>query len=240
MHVVPNVDDGAADMAMALDMLQMAYEQGVRDIFCTSHNAYDSNEIKRYYSQLTMLRMIAKSKFPDLELHAGCELLCSANYIDDILHGLEGGIYLPLGNSKYVLTELHTDTTSAEAKQIARALIESGWKPILAHVERYPNLFNEQTIQNLLYLGTKIQVNLYSLSEERNTGVKERARYLVLNQYAHFVGSDAHRSNHRPPSIKSGVNYIYENCDKYIADAICCNNAEHLLLGADQYNATLK
>ena len=230
MHVVPKVDDGAANMSMAHDMLQMAYKQGVRDIFCTSHNAYDSDEIKYYHKQLTILRRTAKSKFPDLELHAGCELLCSSNYIDDILHGLESGIYLPLGNSKYVLTELYTDTTPTEAKQIVWALIDSGWKPILAHAERYSNLFDGITIHELINIGAKIQINLYSLDEERKTDIKERARYLVLNQHAHFVGSDAHRFNHRPPNIHSGIDFLYENCDKIFAEQICYKNAEHFLI----------
>ncbi len=230
MHVVPKVDDGAADMAMALDMLRMAYEQGARDIFCTSHNAYDKDEIERYHSQLTMLRVMAKSNFPDLELHAGCELLCSGNYIDDILQGLESGIYLPLGNSKYVLTELYTDTTPMEAKQIVCTLIEAGWNPILAHVERYPNLFDGKTIQELIALGAKIQINLYSLEEERKAETKERARCLVRNQFVHFVGSDAHRSTHRPPKYDKGMQFIYKNCDVDYADCISYNNARRLLL----------
>lgn len=235
MHVVPKVDDGAVDMTMALDMLQMAYDQGARDIFCTSHNAYDSNEINRYRSQLTMLRVMAKSKFPDLVLHAGCELLCSGNYVDDILHGLESGIYLPLGNSKYVLTEFYTDTTPTEAKKIVSKMIEAGWNPILAHAERYPNLFDGRTIQDLVAFGAKIQINLYSLKEERRADTKERARYLVTNQLAHFVGSDAHRSTHRPPKYDGGVRFLYDNCDQDYADAICYKNASDLLTGMVEY-----
>lgn len=105
MHVVPKVDDGAADMSMALDMLKLAYEQGARDIFCTSHNAYDRDETERYHSQLTMLQVMAKSKFSDLELHAGCELLCSDKYIDDVLYGLESGINLPLVRKQQVCAD---------------------------------------------------------------------------------------------------------------------------------------
>ena len=228
MHVVPKVDDGAADMAMALNMLQMAYEQGARDIFCTSHSDYVADDINRYQSQLTTLRMCAVTKYPDLTLHAGCELLSAKEYVDDILLGVKNGIYLPLGNSKYVLTELYTDATPDEAKVIVSSLVSAGWIPILAHVERYPNLFDEQTIPDLIGMGAKIQINLYSLEEERKNEVKERARYLVLNRYAHFVGSDAHQSNHRPPKYNSGCQYIYANCDTDYAEAICYKNAQAL------------
>ena len=55
--------------------------------------------------------MCAKMRFPDLKLHTGCELLCAGDYIDDILYGLEIGVFLPLGDSKCILTELYPDVT---------------------------------------------------------------------------------------------------------------------------------
>ena len=137
MHIVPGVDDGSLNMSMSLDMLEIAYEQGVRDVFCTSHNVYSEEEITRYKSQFMMLQMMAKSRFTDLKLYMGCELLCAGEYIEDILYGLEIGVFLPLGNSKYVLTELYQDATPEEATKIVRALLAAGWKPILAHTERY-------------------------------------------------------------------------------------------------------
>lgn len=228
MHIVPKVDDGSVDLSMSMEMLQMAYEQGVRNIFCTSHNVYEEEEIKRYQSQLVMLQVCARTRFPELTLHQGCELLCAGEYIDDILYGLEIGVFLPLGNTKYVLTELYPDATPAEAKKIVSSLVSGGWHPILAHTERYPELFDGTTIGELISLGAKIQVNVYSLEEESKAEVKERARYLVLNQYAHFLGSDAHRSNHRPPRYDSGVRYLYDNCGEDYADALCYENAREL------------
>ena len=231
MHVVPKIDDGATDLSMAMEILQMAYEQGVRHIFCTSHNVYEEEEIKRYQSQLVMLQMCARTRFPELTLHQGCELLCAGEYIDDILYGLEIGVFLPLGNTKYVLTELYPDVTPAEAKKIVSAMVSGGWHPILAHTERYPELFDGTTIEELISLGAKIQVNVYSLEEESKDEVKERARYLVLNQYAHFLGSDAHRSNHRPPRYDQGVKYLEENCTETYKNELCFENSNHLLLG---------
>ena len=90
-----------------------------------------------------MLQMMAKSRFTDLKLHMGCELLCAGEYIEDILYGLEIGVFLPLGDSKYVLTELYQDATPEEATKIVWALLSAGWKPILAHTERYPALFEK-------------------------------------------------------------------------------------------------
>ena len=229
IHIVPNVDDGAANLAMSLEMLKMAYNQGVRNIFCTSHNVYDEEEIKRYKSQFLTLQMCAKSKYSDLKLFMGCELLCAGEYISDIIYGLDIGVFLPLGNTKYVLTELYPDVTPQEAERIVLDLTKAGWIPIIAHVERYPSLFKDNTIQCLKFYGAFIQVNLYSLSEESNTELKQRARYLLNNKLVDFIGSDAHRSNHRPPNYKSGIDYIYLNCEKDYADNISYKNAKKML-----------
>lgn len=229
MHIVPGVDDGSLNMSMLLDMLELAYEQGVRDVFCTSNNVYSEEEITRYKSQFMMLQMMAKSHFPELKLHMGCELLCAGEYIDDILYGLEIGVFLPLGNSKCVLTELYPDVTPEEATAVVEALVAAGWKPILAHTERYPALFEGGTLQELIDLGAKIQVNLYSLVEENKDDAKERARHLVDNRMVNFVGSDAHRINYRSPKYESGVRYIEEHCGKEYLEAVCYKNAESLI-----------
>ena len=230
MHIVPKVDDGAIDLSMALDMLKMAYEQGVRNIFCTSHNVYDEEEMKRYKANFMTLQMVAKQKYNDLKLHTGCELLCAGEYIEDILYGLEIGVFLPLGDSKCVLTELYPDATPNEAEHIVRSMIDAGWKPILAHTERYPNLFDNKTIPLLISLGAMIQVNLYSLDEDHDDELKERARWLIQNHYVYFLGSDAHRSNHRPPKYDKGMEYLQQSCSKEYLEELCFGNSFSYLL----------
>ena len=230
MHVVPNVDDGSFNLTMSLDMLAMAYEQGVREVYCTSHNVYDKEELDRYKSQFMMLQLMAKSRFPDLELYTGCELLCAGEYIEDILYGLEIGIFLPLGNTKCVLTELYSDVTPDEAKTVVSSMVGAVWKPILAHTERYPALFDGDTIAELIELGAKIQFNIYSLDEENDENLKQRARYLVENRLAHFIGSDAHRINYRAPRYEAGVQYLIEHCDKKYVEELCHKNAEEYIV----------
>ena len=229
MHVVPNVDDGATDLTMSLDMLSMAYKQGVKKVYCTSHNVYDKEKIQRYKSQFMMLQLMAKSKFPDLELCTGCELLCAGEYIDDILYDLEIGVFLPLGNSKCVLTELYPDVTPDEAKLVVSSMANAGWKPILAHVERYSALFYGDTIAELIELGAKIQFNLCSLDEDSDEDLRQRARYLVESQLAHFVGSDAHNSKYRVPKYDYGVQYLTQHCNEEYMKKLCYKNAEEYI-----------
>lgn len=223
MHVVPGVDDGAVDLNMSLDMLKSAYNQGVRTIYCTSHNGYEKDDTNKYKSQFLLLKTMAKARFPDLKLYMGCEILCAGEYIDEIIYGLETGVFLPLGNSKYVLIELYPDVTALEVKLIVQRVIEVGWKPILAHAERYPKLYKHDTIRELIELGAKIQINLFSLVEEQDEETRRLARFLVEHKYAHFFGSDAHRMGHRPPKYENGMEYLKNNCDVDYFKKLCYN-----------------
>lgn len=153
MHIIPGVDDGAIDFKMSLEMIEEAYKQGVRNIFCTSHNVYEKEDIERYKSKFFMLKKMSESLYHDLNLFMGCELLCAGEYMEDILYGLEVGVFLPLGDSKFVLIELYPDATPQEAELIVESMIGAGWKPILAHAERYPALFEGQILQELINLG---------------------------------------------------------------------------------------
>lgn len=228
MHIIPGVDDGAIDFKMSLEMIEEAYKQGVRNIFCTSHNVYEKEDIERYKSKFFMLKKMSESLYHDLNLFMGCELLCAGEYMEDILYGLEVGVFLPLGDSKFVLIELYPDATPQEAELIVESMIGAGWKPILAHAERYPALFEGQILQELINLGAMIQVNLYSLEEEINESVKERARHLVNNRLAHFVGSDSHRTNYRPPEYETGIRYLEEHCEKEYLENVCYKNADDI------------
>ena len=74
-----------------------------------------------------------------------------------------------------------------------------------------------------------IQLNAYSLFDEMDDSIKNWARRLVLEQKADFLGTDAHRTYHRPPSAEMGLNWLYENVERDYADAIAWKNAEQIL-----------
>lgn len=229
MHVVPGVDDGAADINMSLEMLRMAYDQGIRCIFCTSHNGYSMNDQLNYLKSFELLKARAQTFFPDMKLLPGCELLCEMDNIEDILNGLSHGIYLSLNNTQYVLTEFYTDTDRDEVTFVTKALLSAGWIPIIAHAERYPNLSHDNTIEELIKVGCKIQINLFSLQNERNPLIQTQARYLLKKQLVHFVGSDAHRITHRPPIIHDGIEYILTHSSTEYAAQILKKNARKIM-----------
>ena len=230
MHVVPGYDDGAETIEESLEMLRLAELQGVTDVFCTSHNGYNKEDGEQYRASFDLLEKAAKDANINIRLQKGCEIRCADEYMDDIIYGLDNGIFATLGNSKYVLAELYPDAKPSEALNIIKTLTKHGYKPIIAHMERNYNITGVM-VNLLIQSGALIQVNAHSFVEETDTDIRDRARELLCNQYIHFIGSDAHRMDYRPPRIVVGVQYILENSNAEYAAQIINGNLSVLLEG---------
>ncbi len=227
MHIVPGVDDGSRGISESLEMLKLSKAQGVTDVFCTSHNGYCKEDGVNYMNAFEELKREVESENLGIRLHKGCEVLCAGEYIDDIVYGLNVGAFSTLGDTKYVLTELYPNTKTSEALLVIEKLKKSGYKPIIAHMERNYNITGIMA-SIIVQSGALIQINLNSLVET-DTETRERARQLLARQYVHFVGTDAHRIDHRPPELASGTDYIFANTDADYAAKILSENAKMLL-----------
>ena len=224
MHVVPSIDDGSRNIDESLQMLKLASEQGVTAVFCTSHNGYSKTDGERYMTSFFELQKAIEKAKINIKLFKGCEILCSVDYINEIIYNLNNKSFASLGNSKYVLAELYYDVEVSEALSIIKTFIKNGYKPIIAQVERYFNISAEM-VKELIETGALIQVNAFSFVDESDDEIRNKARKLLRNKTIHFIGSDAHRIDHRPPSLKSGVQYIIENTDKEYAHSVLSGNS---------------
>ena len=123
-------------------------------------------------------------------------------------------------------------------KELQKARIKASGNPakiIIAHVERYFEFHDDENIINQLKdLGCLLQINVYSLVKETDEGVKAYARKMLKEEKVSFIGSDSHRSNHRPPDVADGLKYIYDNCSKEYAYKVCLGNAERYFVKGEQ------
>lgn len=240
MHLLPGVDDGAEDLNGALLMLKGAGEEGIRGIFATPHSeAFDRwpKETEKAYRQLCA----QASRFDELAaipIYRGCEILCEPFQIQEIIQALKSGRYPTMNGTEYVLIEFSRWTLPDMADICAQAverLVEAGYKPIIAHMERYEAFQNNMDLVNRFRtLGARIQVNVCDLFEQTDSAVKEWARALVLQKKTDFLGSDAHNPGNRPPSAARGLEWLYGNVDGAYADTIAWGNAQNLLLEREE------
>lgn len=231
MHLIPGVDDGAMDMEMALVMIIRAKEQGISRIIATPHS-----EAFRYSKEggkiiFKRLADAAAKVCPDMKLYLGCEVYCEAGIMDQVLEALDSGKYPTMNGTKYVLMEFSQWVYPENTVSCVEAMVKAGYKPIIAHMERYKYLRdNMDLVDRFRELGALIQLNAYSLFDEMDGAIKNWARRLVRERKADFLGTDAHRTYHRPPSAEMGINWLYENAERAYADAVCRGNAMRLLM----------
>lgn len=231
MHIVPGVDDGSWNLDMSSSMLYMAYQQGIQKIIATPHSsAYDQN-YESTIAAFQELKEQSKWKWLGVELYLGCEVNCNSRNIENVLEKLQAGIYPSLNQTAYVLTEFSTRISPNEAIVCIEKLLNAGWIPIIAHVERYKQLCaDEVCLQQLKKSGCLFQVNIYSMFDEGNEVVKQNALKLIEQKLVDFLGTDAHRMNYRPPSAEDGLKFLYSYFDKDYVDKIAFGNAEEMLL----------
>lgn len=231
MHLIPGVDDGAMDMEMALVMMFRAKAQGISRIIATPHSEafhFSKEDIKVIFQRLAAT---AAKVCPEVKLCLGCEVYCEADIMEQVLELLDLGVYPTMNGTKYVLMEFSQWVYPENTVPCVEALVKAGYKPIIAHMERYKHLRGDmELVDRFRDLGALIQVNAYSLFDEMDNSIKNWARRLVQERKVDFLGTDAHRTYHRPPSAEMGLNWLYENVERDYADAISWKNAQTFLL----------
>lgn len=231
MHLIPGVDDGAESMEMALLMLLKAGDQGIHSVFCTPHS--EAFRYSREGARIIFRRLqdAAAKTFPDSKLSLGCEVFCEPDRMAEIIENLNTGRYPTMNGTRYVLMEFSQWIMPENTAPCVQALTEAGYIPIIAHLERYQYLRGDMALVDLFReLGALVQINAYSLYEEMDEGIKSWARRLVWERKVDFLGTDAHRTYHRSPKAREGLNWLYENTDRDYADAIAWQNARTRLL----------
>lgn len=231
IHIVPGVDDGSWNLDMSKTMADMIYLQGIQKMIATPHSSAFDEDSAFAKAAFEELKEEIGKRNPDMELYLGSEIHCTRREMKNVLHNLHYRIYPAMNGTQYVLTEFDTGVDQDEASLCTEALIADGWIPILAHVERYKRLFDDEAcVMRLKEKGILLQINAFSLCEEHKEEIRRNAQYLVEHGLADFLGSDGHRMNHRPPSVEYGLNYLYHNFALDDVEALAFRNAERLLL----------
>ncbi|HVV54980.1 MAG TPA: CpsB/CapC family capsule biosynthesis tyrosine phosphatase, partial [Mucilaginibacter sp.] len=95
----------------------------------------------------------------------------------------------------YVLFELSFISKPPHLGDIVQKLIDSGYRPILAHPERYSYMDIKQ-LRNLREMGCLLQLNTISLTGYYGRDVKKKAESIIDNHLVDFISSDMHHLRH--------------------------------------------
>ena len=227
-HILPGVDDGVPDMSAAIALLQAAWDRGTGAVVLTPHyrGRFRDNVRSKLEPVYQQLVREAQKACPGMELYLGCEV----GYELDISEKLEEGAVLSINGTRYVLLEFRDNAFRSEILEGTLELLNFGYVPILAHVERYEAFYRDRSLaRELVELGALLQVNADSITGQMGFGTKRFCHRLIRSRLVHFVGSDAHNANVRPPELKLCFEKLKRRYGQPYARLLLGGNARRVL-----------
>lgn len=227
-HILPGVDDGAKDEAMSMEMLGIAYSQGIRKMILTPHyyvgkNKYQAADFRRIFSDFAVK---ANIKYPDLKLYLGNEIYYTKGALDEV----RAGNICTLADTKYVLIEFSPRVSYNELYNAVREFVQGRYRPVIAHVERYQCLTRRmERIAELTENGAYLQMNADSMTGSMFDGQTKWCRKLVTEGYISVIGTDAHNIEDRAPYVQQTIEWMQKKLDKETMEMMLHGNGELML-----------
>lgn len=192
-HILPGLDDGAADLSVSLRMAALAADSGVTHIFATPHCNTRSEQKnfrdKRLIDAFTALQEQLDEAGIPVKILSGSEVLARGRFEEH----LAAGDFMTLNGSRYLLMEFYFDEDPAWMEHCLHAAEGEGLIPVIAHPERYFCVQeNPAAAGRWAERGYLLQVNKGSLLGELGEGAYLTAALLLRRGLAAAIASDAH------------------------------------------------
>jgi tyrosine-protein phosphatase YwqE len=194
-HFIPGIDDGARTMKDTLDLLKGIEDMGYKKVITTPHVMSDffRNTTAIITTGLEQVRTAAKAEGIQLEIDAAAEY-----YFDyDLEQKIRGERLLTFGLD-YLLFEVSYMNAPDNLDAFIFELQTSGYRPVLAHPERYPFWFtkNLEHFEKLKDKGVLFQLNINALTGHYSPSTKKVAEQMIDKGWYEFIGSDCHHMGH--------------------------------------------
>lgn len=211
-HLLPGLDDGAETLAHSLDLLRELRTLGFSKLVMTPHIMGDfyKNTPEGIRHALATLRAAAtEAGLGDIALECAAEY-----YLDEWLgRKLAAGTELLTfgGEQRYLLIETSYLNEPLNLTGTLFELQAAGYRPVLAHPERYVYFYSRFTeIEKLRQEhGVLLQLNLNSLAGYYSPAARQVAEKLIDAGLVDFVGTDTHHLRHTAALANKTVKSAY-------------------------------
>lgn len=195
-HILPGIDDGCEDVADSIEILRLLQKIGYQKVVFTPHVFSDlyPNTPGTINAAFNVLKEAIALETEPLDM----ELAVSAEYMaDDEL--LQRFVKTPpvLLNQQYILVEFSLFQVPPDYKDIIFELSLNGYKPIIAHPERYAYAAkNLDFFLDLIERGCILQLNINSVLGGYGKSAFKLAKELLKLKLYELLGSDIHQVRH--------------------------------------------
>lgn len=219
-HILPGIDDGAADLSVALDMARASVADGVTVLACTPHilPGLYHNTGPRIREAVQELQTALDDHGIALQLVTGADV----HIVPDFIAGLRSGHLLSLADSRYVLVEPPHHVAPPRLDDLLFRMMAAGYVPIITHPERLTWVRSQyDTIREFVRRGVWMQITAGSLAGRFGRGAQYWAERMLDEGCVHILATDAHDTERRPPDLGEGR--------ELAARRVGTDEAEHLV-----------
>lgn len=218
-HLLPGLDDGAANIEQSLELIENYVRIGFKGAIATPHildGAYP-NTPKTILDAYTLLQSAIDHKSLQFKLSYAAE-----HMMDDIYLTMLAEKQLLALVKNYILVEMSYLQKPTHLKNTLFKTGLAGYQLILAHPERYVFFNKREQFEDLKNRGCLFQLNALSLSDHYGEEVQKKAELLLKLGLYDYIGTDCHAMRHIDKleklefnsSLKSPVQQLVDNTIK--------------------------
>lgn len=199
LHLLPGIDDGAASIKESREMLTAAHALGFRTVVPTPHLMERLRPDDQWRIAAALAAVAAEATPLGMRIDLGYEVALTP----DLPARLEANEPITLAGSRAILVELPVVGWPTYTESTLFALQAAGYRPLLAHPERYRAVQQDPTLAlDLVARGIMLQVTFASFVGLFGKAAKRSAETLLRHGAIHILASDAHSAGHRLAAVE--------------------------------------
>jgi len=190
-HLLPDLDDGVSNLQESEQLIRQFIELGYSKLITTPHIMSDfyRNDPTKIQEKLASLHNHLTENKIEITIEAAAEY-----YLDEILLSkVKNNEKLMTFGPGFLLFETNFLTEPFQLNEFIFSVTTQGYKPILAHPERYQYLINNfAKVEDLRNRGVLFQINIPSILGAYSKPIQKLAIQLINKGWVEFLGSDCH------------------------------------------------
>ncbi len=228
-HLLFGLDDGSKDIETSVAMAEMAAADGITHIVCTPHAnaryrfdpAVNQEKVEQLRARLDGI----------ITLGLGCDFHLSFENIEDAHRNLSK---YTINGKQYLLVEFADFSIPPQMTDVFYEFLLAGIQPIITHPERNTIIQkNPHRLDEWLERGCLVQVTASSVTGRFGRIAENFAHSLLRQNKVHFLATDAHNLDSRPPIMKEAFHFVSKRYGAETAERLCIANPKAAFFGEE-------
>jgi protein-tyrosine phosphatase len=219
-HILPGLDDGAANMEESIAMAESAIADGITHVVATPHS---NSQYHFDFTHVRGLRDELQSKIGNqLEIVTGCDFHLNPENLSSLRRDAR---QYCINQNDFLLLEFNEFSIPPSMDQTLHAMQLTGVRPIITHPERNGILrAHPERLKKWVRQGCFAQVTGGALTGGFGPSAQQDALRWIGEGLIHFVATDAHNTRRRPLRLQSAYNVVVDRFGQEKARALFQDN----------------